>query len=73
MKSFIFICILAAMSYLYWYQQTKPPIVNPDVPSNCIMMSDGCNTCFAENGKLFGCTKLICETAKEPECTKYQE
>ncbi len=73
MKTFIFIIILSLLGYFFYYKQGGVRINNSGIPDDCIMVSDGCNTCFAEKGDLFGCTKLFCEKPKTPECIKYNE
>lgn len=74
MKLLIFILFLIAAGYYYLhYVQPDATLTSSTVPKDCILMSDGCNRCFAENGQLFGCTKLFCEITKTPECIKYKD
>ena len=73
MKYFAIIVILSVLGYLFYYKQGGMRVNNSGLPDDCIMVSDGCNTCFAEKGDLFGCTKLFCEKTNTPECVKYSE
>ena len=38
---------------------------------NCASYFDGCNQCKVTNGGDLACTKMMCETYKEQECTSW--
>lgn len=40
-----------------------------EVPANCKIWFDGCNSCVVMRGKLRGCTSKVCTTQAEPSCT----
>lgn len=41
-----------------------------EVPANCKIWFDGCNSCVVMNGKLRGCTSKVCTAPAEASCTK---
>lgn len=41
------------------------------IPNNCISWYDGCNTCSVNNGKIGGCTMMMCFQQGTPECRQY--
>jgi|GEM_PF-5764415 len=41
-----------------------------DVPANCKIWFDGCNSCVVMGGKLRGCTSKVCTAPTEASCTK---
>lgn len=41
-----------------------------EVPANCQIWFDGCNSCVVMRGKLRGCTSKVCTTQSTPSCTK---
>ncbi|MGB0867471.1 MAG: hypothetical protein ACPGSC_13250 [Granulosicoccaceae bacterium] len=44
--------------------------VTAEVPANCKIWFDGCNSCVVMRGKLRGCTSKSCTTQGTPSCTK---
>ena len=38
---------------------------------NCSTYFDGCNQCMVMDGGELACTKKMCETYEEPECTSW--
>lgn len=72
MKTFFIILLLSALYYYVTYIKVDNPMSSNGVPKDCIVMSDGCNNCFADNGKLFGCSKLFCEQKETPKCIKFK-
>lgn len=43
------------------------------IPKNCESWFDGCNTCFASDGVLGGCTRMFCTVNEEARCLEYLE
>lgn len=43
--------------------------VSADVPENCQIWFDGCNSCVVQRGKLRGCTSKVCTAPGEAKCT----
>jgi hypothetical protein len=43
------------------------------IPNNCISWFDGCNTCSVNNGKIGGCTMMMCFQQGTPECRAYDQ
>lgn len=41
-----------------------------EVPANCKIWFDGCNSCVVIRGKLRGCTSKSCTTTEAPMCKK---
>ena len=41
-----------------------------EVPANCKIWFDGCNSCVVMRGKLRGCTSKVCTAPETPSCTK---
>tara|TARA_B100001123_G_C15226861_1_gene993496 strand:+ start:677 stop:1312 length:636 start_codon:yes stop_codon:yes gene_type:complete len=41
------------------------------IPENCISWFDGCNTCSVVNGKIGGCTMMMCFRHGTPKCRQY--
>ncbi len=41
-----------------------------EVPANCKIWFDGCNSCVVLKGKLRGCTSKVCTVQSEAKCTK---
>lgn len=41
-----------------------------EVPANCKIWFDGCNSCVVMRGKLRGCTSKVCTSQGTPSCTK---
>ena len=72
MKLLIIMFILGAAWYLYSSNLKGVVPTDSDIPLNCILVSNGCNQCFAKKGKLLGCTKDLCLNPKTPECIKYE-
>lgn len=44
--------------------------VTADIPENCKIWFDGCNSCVVMGGKLRGCTTKSCSTQQTASCTK---
>ena len=42
-----------------------------EIPWNCVSWYDGCNTCYVYEGRLGGCTMMMCFTQNEAYCMTY--
>lgn len=42
----------------------------PEIPEDCAVWFDGCNTCKVADGKLGVCTEMACLHAEEPRCVE---
>ena len=41
------------------------------IPQSCATWYDGCNTCMVSQGKIRGCTRMMCFRKSEPYCRGY--
>lgn len=48
-----------------------PSMVNTNPLTNCVSYYDGCNTCRVNNGRLSGCTRMMCFREDSPRCLQY--
>jgi len=44
---------------------------NYDIPENCTVWFDGCNTCVGDDPELMGCTLMACYEYEEPMCLEF--
>jgi len=49
----------------------SPQIDESDIPSDCIIWFNGCNTCMVDNGNIDICTDLECSILENPGCLRY--
>jgi hypothetical protein len=50
----------------------SPKNVNtPQIPNNCVIWYDGCNTCMINNGHIGTCTEMSCVTEDPVRCLRY--
>lgn len=50
---------------------TPTPAVAPQIPQDCSVWYDGCNTCAVVAGSLAGCTRRACVSQGTPTCTAH--
>lgn len=50
---------------------TLPHPTSNNIPRNCLSWFDGCNTCSVVNGRVGGCTLMMCFRQGTPECRAY--
>ena len=52
---------------------TPDMTIQNNIPNDCILWYDGCNTCMVQNKLLSGCTRLMCFTTDNPRCMRYSD
>ena len=64
------------MNNRVWKQNNIVFLLNPpintqnNIPLNCDVWFDGCNTCQVSNGVLGACTRMMCFREDEPSCLR---
>ncbi len=54
------------------FHLSSPVRNDHQIPSNCEVWFDGCNTCQVRNGVLGGCTRMMCLREDNPSCLRLQ-
>ena len=49
------------------------PVLPNQIPSDCTLWYDGCNTCSVSDGILGGCTRMMCFREDNPHCLRYSD
>ena len=72
--------IVIALSTETWteydihFSLSQPLPTSPNqIPSDCTLWYDGCNTCPVRDGILGGCTRMMCFREDNPHCLRYSD
>jgi hypothetical protein len=65
--------LFAGFALLLVFALTNISALENEIPDNCLVWFDGCNTCVVSDNGAVGCTKKYCEIYEPSECREYKE